>query len=284
MHIVIITGLSGSGKTLTLNTLEDQNYYCIDNLPPQLLPKLLKIALMQQRKKIAVGIDIRSGIESIQQLPKVIAKTKSKYQNTEVVYLYARTEIIRKRYNETRRRHPLAQAKQSLNDSLKQEQGLFVDISNVADLHIDTSKTDIYQLSHLVKQRLCGKNIQGIALMFQSFGFKHSAPCDSDFTFDVRCLPNPYWVSELRKFSGQDQAIKDWLSQHESVKNMVNDIQHFLKNWIPSFEKNQKAYMTISIGCTGGHHRSVYIVEQLADIFAQQYAKNSLVHHRELSK
>jgi UPF0042 nucleotide-binding protein len=118
--------------------------------------------------------------------------------------------------------------------------------------------------------------------MIQSFGFKHSAPSDSDFMFDVRCLPNPYWVNELRDFSGQDKAIQKWLQQHESVQNMIADISHFLENWIPAFEENQKAYMTISIGCTGGHHRSVYITEQLATLFENTYHKNTLIHHREL--
>jgi UPF0042 nucleotide-binding protein len=285
MHIIIVTGISGSGKTLTLNTLEDQNYYCIDNLPPELLPHLLQTALIEQHKKIAVGIDIRSGEQSIQLLPDIIKKIKSKPQKIEVVYLYADTVVIKKRYNETRRRHPLSSNnKQSLEAALHQEINILDHISRIADLRIDTSKINIYQLSHFLKQRLCKNTIQGIALMFQSFGFKHSAPSDSDFIFDVRCLPNPYWINELREFSGQDKPIKDWLSQHDNVQKMINDIAYFLHNWIPSFEENQKAYMTISIGCTGGHHRSVYITEQLAHLFEQQYHKNTLIYHRELCK
>jgi UPF0042 nucleotide-binding protein len=285
MHIIIVTGLSGSGKTLTLNTLEDQNYSCIDNLPPELLPKLLDSAASEQRQKIAIGMDIRSGAKKIQALPQIIKETKARYKSIDIVYLYADTRVIKKRYNETRRRHPLSSGKQSLAESLKKEKKILDCISNIADLRIDTSKTDIYQLSYFVKQRLCQQHhIQGISLMFQSFGFKYSAPSDSDFMFDVRCLPNPYWVNELREFSGQDQPIKDWLKQHDSVQNMISDITHFLKNWIPPFEENQKAYMTISIGCTGGHHRSVYITEQLAYIFESNYHKNTLIHHRELYK
>ena len=284
MHIIIVTGLSGSGKTLALNTLEDQNYSCIDNLPPELLPQLLDSAESEQRQKIAIGVDIRSGTEKIQALPQIIANIKSRHQHIDIVYLYAATTIIKKRYNETRRRHPLSSGKQSLADSLEAEKKILDGISNIADLRIDTSKTDIYQLSHIIKQRLCKNHIQGMSLMFQSFGFKHSAPSDSDFMFDVRCLPNPYWVNDLREFSGQDQPIQEWLKKHDSVQKMIMDISHFLKNWIPSFEENQKAYMTISIGCTGGHHRSVYITEQLAHIFAKKYHKNTLIYHRELCK
>ena len=176
MHIIIVTGLSGSGKTLTLNTLEDQNYSCIDNLPPELLPKLLERSTSEQRQKIAVGIDIRTGAENIRALPKIVAKLKHNYQKIDIVYLYADNTVIKKRYNETRRRHPLSAAKHSLSESLKKERKILDCVSTIADLRIDTSKTDIYQLSHLIKQRLCQHHVQGISLMFQSFGFKYSAP------------------------------------------------------------------------------------------------------------
>ena len=284
MHIVIVTGISGSGKTLALNTLEDQNYYCIDNLPPELLPNLLQTSIVDRQQKIAIGIDVRSGTESIQALPEIINTVKSKHNKTDIVYLYADNAIIKKRYNETRRRHPLFDDNQSLDDAINMEELLLEPISRAADLRVDTTKTDIYQLSHFLKQRLCRDKIQGISLMFQSFGFKHSAPCDSDFIFDVRCLPNPYWVNELRMFTGLDNEITDWLAAHDSVQQMVDDISSFLANWIPSFETNQKAYMTISIGCTGGRHRSVYITEQLAQLFKKKHHKDVIIHHRELTK
>lgn len=282
MHIVIVTGISGSGKTLALNTLEDQNYYCIDNLPPELLLGFLETSIVSQQQKVAIGIDVRSGEESLGTFPDLIKTIKDRHPKTDIVYLYADNGVIKKRYNETRRRHPLAEDNQSLDASLNKEELLLENISRIADLRIDTSKTDIYQLSHLLKQRLCQNDIQGISLMFQSFGFKHSAPSDSDFIFDVRCLPNPYWVNELRLYSGLDSEIQDWLAQHESVQKMIEDISHFLQNWIPSFEENQKAYMTISIGCTGGRHRSVYITEALADLFKNKHKKDVIVHHREL--
>ena len=284
MHIVIVTGISGSGKTLALNTLEDQNYYCIDNLPPELLPNLLQTSIIDRQQKIAIGIDVRSGKDSIQALPEIIDTIKSKHNKTDIVYLYADNTIIKKRYNETRRRHPLFDNKQSLNDAINMEEVLLENISRIADLRVDTTKTDIYQLSHFLKQRLCQDNIQGISLMFQSFGFKHSAPSDSDFIFDVRCLPNPYWVNELRMFTGRDKEITEWLASHDNVQKMLHDISSFLENWIPSFETNQKAYMTISIGCTGGRHRSVYITEQLAKLFETQHKKDVIIHHRELTK
>lgn len=282
MHIVIVTGISGSGKTLALNTLEDQNYYCIDNLPPELLLSFLKTPSVSQQEKIAIGVDVRSGAESIGVLPQLIEKIKSDYKKTDVVYLYADNTIIKKRYNETRRRHPLFEGSESLDDAINKEGLLLEKVSRIADLRVDTSKTDIYQLSHFLKQRICQDDIQGISLMFQSFGFKHSAPSDSDYIFDVRCLPNPYWVNELRMFSGLDDEIQDWLKNHESVQNMIADISHFLQNWIPSFEENQKAYMTISIGCTGGRHRSVFITEQLAELFKTKHKKDVIIHHREL--
>ena len=284
MHIVIVTGISGSGKTLALNTLEDQNYYCIDNLPPELLPKLLNTSLIDHQQKIAIGIDVRSGAEAIKTLPNLTKELKAKYAKTDIIYLYADTNIIKKRYNETRRRHPLIDNTKSLDDAIAYEESLLENISRVADLRVDTSKTDIYQLSHFLKQRLCKENIQGISLMFQSFGFKHSAPCDSDFVFDVRCLPNPYWVNKLRMLTGLDKDIQEWLAGHNDVQEMVSDISRFLKNWIPKFEANQKAYMTISIGCTGGRHRSVYITEQLAQLFKTKYQKDVIIHHRELAK
>ena len=284
MHIIIVTGISGSGKTLALNTLEDQNYYCIDNLPPELLPKLLKTSLIDHQQKIAIGIDVRSGAEAIKTLPNLTKELKAKYARTDIIYLYADTNVIKKRYNETRRRHPLIDNTKSLDEAIAYEESLLENISRVADLRVDTSKTDIYQLSHFLKQRLCKENIQGISLMFQSFGFKHSAPCDSDFVFDVRCLPNPYWVNKLRMLTGLDKDIQEWLAGHNDVQEMISDISSFLKSWIPKFEANQKAYMTISIGCTGGRHRSVYITEQLAHLFKNKYQKDVIIHHRELAK
>ncbi len=284
MHIIIVTGISGSGKTLALNTLEDQNYYCIDNLPPELLPELLKTSLIDYQQKIAIGIDIRSGTEAIKTLPNLTKELKAKYTRSDIIYLYADTNIIKKRYNETRRKHPLIDNTKSLDKAIAYEESLLENISQVADLRIDTSKTDIYQLSCFLKQRLCKDNIQGMSLMFQSFGFKYSAPCDSDFIFDVRCLPNPYWVNKLRMLTGLDSDIQEWLAGHNDVQEMVSDISRFLKNWIPKFEANQKAYMTISIGCTGGRHRSVYVTEQLAQLFKSEYQKDVIIHHRELVK
>ena len=284
MHIIIVTGISGSGKTLALNTLEDQNYYCIDNLPPELLPELLKTSLIDYQQKIAIGIDIRSGTEAIKTLPNLTKEPKAKYTRSDIIYLYADTNIIKKRYNETRRKHPLIDNTKSLDKAIAYEESLLENISQVADLRIDTSKTDIYQLSCFLKQRLCKDNIQGMSLMFQSFGFKYSAPCDSDFIFDVRCLPNPYWVNKLRMLTGLDSDIQEWLAGHNDVQEMVSDISRFLKNWIPKFEANQKAYMTISIGCTGGRHRSVYVTEQLAQLFKSEYQKDVIIHHRELVK
>lgn len=282
MHIVIITGMSGSGKTLALNTLEDQGYYCIDNLPPELLPALFKTNI-QRFKKLAIGIDIRSGIEPIQLIPEQLKTLKQQHPDTHIVYLYAEKSILKKRYNETRRRHPLANGDISLDQAIDEEDRQLGDISHIADLRIDTSSSDIYELSHFLRTRVCVDSQQGISLMFQSFGFKHASPTDSDYIFDVRCLPNPYWEHALRAYTGQDDIIKNWLAGYDEVTQMQNDIQHYLEKWIPVFEKNQKPYMTISIGCTGGKHRSVYVAEKLVEHFRPLYP-NTLLYHREISK
>ncbi|HHC73802.1 MAG TPA: RNase adapter RapZ [Thiothrix sp.] len=281
MHIVIITGMSGSGKTAALNTLEDLDYYCIDNLPPELLPQLLQT--IQTQQKLAIGIDIRSGKANIPRIPALLQTIKQQQPHTHIIYCYANETIIKKRYSETRRKHPLINGTMSLDEAISEESHLLDSISQMADLRIDTSRLDIYQLAHLLQSRVCQTQPQSLSLMFQSFGFKHFAPTDSDYLFDVRCLPNPYWEHELRQFTGQDEKIQTWLAQHEEVQAMFLSISQFLEQWLPVFTRNQKPYMTVSIGCTGGKHRSVYLAEKLANHFRLSYP-NTLIHHRELNK
>lgn len=283
MHIVIITGMSGSGKTLALNTLEDQGYYCIDNLPPELLLQLFQTSIKQQHEKLAVCIDIRSGKDKIAIVPKLLADIRNQYANTHILYLFSTKGILKKRYSETRRKHPLCTGNVSMDEAIEEETQLLDPISQIADFRLDTTRLGIYELAQQIRERFCKTDLQSMSLMFQSFGFKHFAPTDSDYLFDVRCLPNPYWVHELREHTGKDQIIQDWLQQHQAVDDMFQSIRDFMKQWLPRFEQNQKPYMTVSIGCTGGKHRSVYIAEQLAKHFRQQYP-NTLLHHRELAK
>lgn len=281
MHVLIITGMSGAGKTLALNTLEDQDYYCIDNLPLNMLESLFDNAWVQAKEKVAIGVDVRSGKGQLSELPAIVQRLKS-LRRTDLVYLYASKGIIFKRYNETRRKHPLSSEGMGLDAAIRAEYELLTPVRAIADFQLETSNTDIYQLASLIKQRICVLSQKQLSLSFQSFGFKYGAPRDSDFIYDVRCLPNPYWVPELRIKSGQTEAVAAWLDSQQAVQDMYADIRDFLEKWMPSFIDNQRAYLTLSIGCTGGHHRSVYLIDKLAEYFSQDERVSIIVNHREI--
>jgi len=285
MHLVIVSGMSGAGKSLAIHTLEDQGYYCIDNLPLELLDSVLSTKALESRKKVAIGIDVRSDLTGkyLTSFPEQINTLKNRYK-TDVLYLYAGKAVLIKRFDESRRKHPLFNADTTLRESLVKEYELLAPVRAVADLNIDTSCTDIYELGNQVRERVCGNGTRSVSLLFQSFGFKYGTPRDSDYLFDVRCLPNPYWVPELRSHTGQDKEIIDWLSEQEQVQKMENDLTSFIEHWIPEILKSQRAYLTISIGCTGGHHRSVYLVEKLSKYFESVYKGSVITQHRELSK
>ncbi len=281
MHLIIVSGMSGAGKSLVLHTLEDQGYYCIDNLPLELLDHALDTERVLKRKKIAIGIDVRSGEKYLQKLPDMVSNFKKEF-NTDVLYLYAGKSVLIKRYDETRRKHPLSNSKTTLREAIIKEYDLLLPVREIADIQIDTSTSNIYELATNIKKRICDSEEQSFSLMFQSFGFKYGTPRDSDFLFDVRCLPNPYWIPELREYTGLDKEIKEWLASHESVTKMEYDLSTFINSWIPNIIESQRAYLTISIGCTGGHHRSVYLTEKLANFFRKTYKKSIIVQHREL--
>lgn len=281
VHLVIVTGMSGAGKSLVLNTLEDQGYYCIDNLPLELLKQALSTDRLLKRKKIAIGIDVRSGKKHLKNLPDLAEKCRKNFK-ADIIYLYAGKSILIKRYDETRRKHPLSSNKITLREAIIKEYDLLLPVRDISDLKIDTSYTNIYELASLIKKRVCASEQQSLSLMFQSFGFKHGTPRDSDFLFDVRCLPNPYWIPELREHTGLEKEIQDWLSSHKLVTQMENDLTTLINNWIPHIIDSQRAYLTISIGCTGGHHRSVYLTEKLAAYFQKIYMDSVIVQHREL--
>ena len=281
IHLIIVTGMSGAGKSLVLNTLEDQGYYCIDNLPLELLSQALDTERVLKRKKIGIGIDVRSGEKYLQQLPNMVASFRNTF-NTDIIYLYAGKSVLIKRYDETRRKHPLSNSETTLKEAIIREHELLLPLREVSDIKVDTSTSNIYELASLIKDRVCASEQQSLSLMFQSFGFKYGTPRDSDFLFDVRCLPNPYWIPELREYTGLDKEISDWLSSHELVSKMESDLTTFIKNWIPQIIDSQRAYLTISIGCTGGHHRSVYLIEKLATYFRKKYHDSVIVKHREL--
>lgn len=284
MHLVIISGMSGAGKTFALHTLEDNGYYCIDNLPSQLLEALLGTPQIAKQTHLAVGIDIRGGRDSLLNTPEIIKRVRQRIPETDLVYLHAEAGTLRKRYNETRRRHPLASETRELDKAIALETELLEPLAKDADLTVDTSHIGVYELARILSARLCQTEGKRLSLMIQSFGFKHEIPSDSDFMFDVRCLPNPYWEPDLRALTGQDAGIVQWLESHEHVQQMYTDISNFLERWVPIQESNnQRAYLTVSIGCTGGRHRSVYLAERLYQHFRQTMGENVILRHRELN-
>ncbi|HIP81719.1 MAG TPA: RNase adapter RapZ [Leucothrix mucor] len=284
MHVVIISGMSGSGKSQALATLEDQGYYCIDNLPLEFLEEVFKTERLLKRDKIAIGIDVRGGKKHLATFPETVSSLKEKFK-TDIIYLYAGKSALIKRYDETRRKHPLSDATTTLREAILQEYEVLAPVREIADLQIDTSTMDIYKLAALIKDRICNTQHQPLSIVFQSFGFKYGTPRDSDYLFDVRCLPNPYWVPELRAHTGLEIPVIEWLGSQDLVKQMETDLSQILEHWIPHFIENQRAYLTVSIGCTGGHHRSVYLVEKLAAYFRQNNKESSsiIIQHRELS-
>jgi UPF0042 nucleotide-binding protein len=285
MKLLIISGLSGSGKSIALHVLEDLGYYCIDNLPAGMLPALadqLQQHHDNQHVNFAVGIDARNLTGNLEQFPAILSNLKNQNILCEVFFLEADDVTLLKRFSETRRRHPLSNAEVPLREAIIQERNLLVPISSTADLIIDTSQTNIHQLRDLIHRRVTSAEHARLSILFESFGYKHGIPVNADFVFDIRCIPNPHWVPELRALTGHDQKVIDYLEQHEEVKRMYHDIRNLLETWIPCFEADNRSYMTVAIGCTGGHHRSVYLVNKLGRYFSQR-RDGVLTRHRELS-
>lgn len=284
MKLLIISGLSGSGKSIALHVLEDLGYYCIDNLPIGMLPALadqLKHHQDNRQECVAVGIDARNLTGDLQQFPIILKNLDSPDVHCDVFFLEANDTTLLKRFSETRRRHPLSSEEVPLNEAIIQERALLEPLSSAADLLIDTSQTNVHQLRDLIHRRVnSAENVQ-LSILFESFGYKHGIPVDADFVFDIRCIPNPHWVPELRALTGHDREVIDYLEQHDDVHNMYQDIKQLLESWIPRFEADKRSYMTIAIGCTGGQHRSVYMANKLSEYFSQQ-RDGVLTRHREL--
>ncbi len=283
MKLIIVSGLSGSGKSVVLHTLEDLGYYCIDNLPAGLLSALaLELQLaVKPVENIAIGIDARNLPQSLQQFSEILDQLIAQGISNEILFITCDPATLIKRFSETRRRHPLSSENVSLAEAVTLERQLLEPIARRADLFIDTSQTTIHQLRDLVHQRIERREDSRLSLMFQSFGFKHGIPSDADFVFDVRCLPNPHWHPELRPLTGRDEAVSRYLGGEAQVAAMVENLTGFLDTWIPAFEADKRSYLTVAIGCTGGQHRSVYLVEQLAKHFETLYP-NVTTRHREL--
>lgn len=283
-HVIIVSGLSGGGKSTALNALEDLGYYCIDNLPAALLndfaPQIKANPGLYE--KVALGIDARARGSDLKEIPAWMERLNDDGLKCELLFLIAKRNTLIKRFSETRRRHPLTQGDQVLSDAIDREMEMLEPLQERADWVIDSTETNIHQLRRQV-WNCVGPGIKGMTIVLESFAFKHGVPRDVDFVFDVRNLPNPYWQLELREYSGQDARVRKWLEQHDEVSAMANDILTFLKAWLPGFEKAQRSYVTIGIGCTGGRHRSVYLVERLAKSLGDHFPE-VLSDHRELKK
>lgn len=283
MKLLIISGRSGSGKSTALNMLEDHGYYCIDNLPASLLPALAQRVSEQSAELplVAVSIDARNIPSDLTQVPAIIERLKAMSLRTEIIFLDASSPTLIKRFSESRRKHPLTTEKIGLRQAINMETELLEQIALLASLSIDTSNMSLHQLRETIKARVVERDDSGLALMFESFGYKYGVPIDADVVFDVRCLPNPYWEPELRPLSGLNAPVQQWLSCQASVESMYEDLCQYLLKWLPKFEENNRSYMTVAIGCTGGQHRSVYLSERLKEHFADKI-KNVQVMHREL--
>jgi len=279
MELILISGLSGSGKSVALHLLEDAGYYCVDNLPVVMLTVLVRMLKEENIRKVAVAIDARSG-DGIALLPERLKLLSTEGTRHNFLFLHACEETLLKRYSESRRRHPLASSGQTLEEAIRAERDLLEPISGLGH-RIDTSNLKANALREWVRQFIETEPSQGLTLMFQSFGFKHGLPLDADLVFDARCLPNPHYDPALRPLTGRDQPVIDFLEGEGEVCRMRDDIRRFIADWLPSYVRDNRNYLTVAIGCTGGQHRSVYLAEWLGRQFANQ--ANVLVRHRTLA-
>lgn len=284
MKLIIVSGLSGSGKSVALHTLEDLDYYCIDNLPVGLLEPFAQQLLnnpLPGQDNAAVGIDARNQSDDLLNFPQTLKRLRDQGIHSEILYLQAEDETLLKRFSETRRKHPLSKSKLSLTDAIQRERTLLQPISTNASLHIDTTHTNVHQLRDLVLERVGAKSDGNLSLLFKSFGFKNGSPKDADFVFDLRCLPNPHWDTRLRPQTGLDADVVDYLNNQPLVEEMYATLRSFLEIWIPHFQAENRSYLTVALGCTGGKHRSVYLAQRLSEYFKRLYP-SVLVRHRDL--
>ncbi|MEW6591083.1 MAG: RNase adapter RapZ [Pseudomonadota bacterium] len=278
MQIVLVSGLSGSGKSIAVAVLEDIGYYCVDNLPLAMLLPLVDCLKHEGHQRIAIAIDARSSAKFVQ-LPSILEQLRMQGEDLRVIFLEAKTLTLVKRFSETRRRHPLSSETVSLQEAIQLEREMLADVAPLAH-RIDTSDLSVSALRMWIKD-LVGQDRSRITLLFQSFGFKHGIPLDADLVFDVRCLPNPHYVAELRPLTGRDQPVKNYIEDSPNAMAMLADIRAYVENWLPCFIQDHRAYLTVAIGCTGGQHRSVYFAETLAAAFRER--EQVLVRHRELA-
>lgn len=280
--LVLVTGLSGGGKSTALRALEDLGCYCVDNLPAALLREFAMQIRNNPSKypRVALGVDARSTARDLEEIPAWLVELKEAGLQCSLLFLTADTKAIIKRYSETRRRHPLTSDQCSLPQAIERENELLTKLRCRANWVIDTSDTNIHQLRRQVWKCVGGEN-ESMTIVLESFAFKRGVPQDVDFIFDARILPNPHWIEELRNQNGLDRPVREWLEREAAVEGMFSDILRFLKAWLPEFQASQRSYVTVGVGCTGGRHRSVYLVDRLAEGLRADFGK-VMIHHREL--
>lgn len=281
MKLIIISGRSGSGKSIALRALEDLGYYCVDNIPVNLLPTLTH-TVVDEYDQVAVSIDVRNLPKDPNELVEILDYLPSTWSLT-ILYLDASDDVLIKRFSETRRLHPLSKHSKSLSDAIQAESVLLGPVAERADLYIDTAELSVHQLAELIRERILGKKSSRLVLVFESFGFKHGIPKDADYVFDARFLPNPHWEPDLKHLTGLDSQVENFLGSQAIVTKFIWQIQNLISTWLPHLERNNRSYVTVAIGCTGGQHRSVYVAENLAKTFRAVHP-DVQIRHRELSR
>jgi RNase adapter protein RapZ len=285
VRLIIVSGLSGSGKSVALAMLEDLDFYCVDNIPAGLLPGFIAYTVRTSEpayRNTAVGVDARNRPEDLEDVPRLVGELRRSGIGCELLFLRADNETLLKRFSETRRRHPLSRAGRGLQEALEQEQRLLAPVANAADLTVDTSRLSVHELRELVRERVVERQSGGPSLLFESFAYRHGVPDDADFVFDARALPNPYWESALRDCTGRDAAVAAFMDRHEEATRFLADVTTFLEHWLPSLVRSNRSYLTVAVGCTGGQHRSVYLAEKLAAHFSGRFGP-ALIRHRDLT-
>ncbi len=284
MRLILVSGLSGSGKSVALDMLEDLDFYCVDNIPAGLLPGFIEYTVRTSETayaQTAVGLDVRNRPEDLAEVPHLISTLRSSGTRCEMLFLRAEKPVLLKRFSETRRRHPLSRAGMGLLEALDQEERLLAPLANAADLTVDTSRLSVHELRELIRERVVERRGSGPSLLFQSFAYRHGVPDDADFVFDARALPNPYWDPALRELTGRDEAVARFLDREAEVSRFFEDLRDFVERWLPSLVRSNRSYLTVAVGCTGGQHRSVYLAERLAAHFRGTEGR-ALVRHRDL--
>jgi len=281
MRIIVVSGLSGSGKSVALHMLEDLGFYCIDNLPAALLKPFISHTVRSAEPayaRSAIGLDARNTAHEIATVPELLSELERGGIDCEVLFLIANDEELLRRFAETRRKHPMSRERSSLREAIDTERRLLEPIAHAADLIIDTSRMGVHELRQVVRLRVEQRAADRLSITFESFGYKHGIPGDADFVFDARSLPNPYWEPALRSLTGRDPEVIRYLESHASVARLIDDIGRFVAARIPEYQANSRGYLTVAVGCTGGQHRSVYIVDRLAARFAAEHPQVAARH------